>query len=44
MKKYELTDDTIEFNGQILYRIKALRDFANVKAGDIGGYISGEQT
>lgn len=39
MKKYELTDETIKINGQILRRIRALRDFADVKAGDIGGYI-----
>lgn len=42
MKKYELTDDTIEIYNQTLYRIKALKDFSNVKSGDLGGYISGE--
>lgn len=39
MKKYELTDETILIGSQILHRIRALRDFADVKAGDIGGYI-----
>ena len=43
-KKYELlTNDTIELNGKILYRIKALKDFSNVKAGDLGGYIEKEE-
>jgi predicted acyltransferase (DUF342 family) len=42
MKKYELTDETIDHNGTTLYRIRALRDFGNVKAGDLGGYIESE--
>ena len=42
MKKYELTDETIVIGGKILHRIRALRDFAEVKAGDIGGYIENE--
>ena len=37
-KKYEL----IPSDKEGLYRIKALKDFANVKVGDIGGYVSGE--
>ena len=41
-KKYELTDNTIRFDGQILCRIKALKDFGDVKAGDLGGYVSDE--
>ena len=42
-KKYELlTNDTIEINGNTLYRIRALRDFVDVKKGDIGGYIQSE--
>ena len=41
-KKYELTDDFICHNGRILYRIRALRDFSNVRAGDLGGYIQTE--
>ena len=31
MKKYELTNETIEYKGKKLYRIKALIDFGNVK-------------
>lgn len=41
-KKYELTNSTIKFDGQILCRIKALKDFGDVKAGDLGGYVSDE--
>lgn len=42
-KKYELLqNDYIEHEGRTLYRIKALRDFSSVKAGDIGGYVQSE--
>ena len=46
-KKYELTDKTFEVQRDndepvTLYRIKALRDFGRVKAGDIGGWIEKE--
>ena len=42
-KKYKLVkDDTIKFD-RTLYRIKALRDFGIVKAGDLGGYIEKEE-
>ena len=43
-RKYELlSDDTITApDGSVLYRIRALRDFGVVKAGDLGGYIAGE--
>ena len=37
-KKYEL----IPSDKEGLYRVKALRSFSNVKAGDMGGYVSGE--
>ena len=37
-KKYEL----IPSDKEGLYRIKALKDFGNVKKGDIGGYIQSE--
>ena len=42
-RKYELTNDTIEVGGATLHRIKALRNFKNVKAGDLGGYIEIEK-
>ena len=41
-KKYELTDEILEVGGRVLHRIKALRDFGNVKKGDIGGWIECE--
>lgn len=39
MKKYELTNETKLFNGVTLHRIKALKDFGNVKKCDLGGYV-----
>ena len=43
MKKYKLTEETIIVNDRILYRIEALRDFANVKKGAKGGFIEKER-
>ena len=43
MKKYELTTNTKMWFGRKLYQIKALKDFGNVKAGDLGGYIEKEE-
>jgi len=42
MKKYELTNETINFENKKLFRIRALKDFGNVKAGDLGGYVESE--
>ena len=43
-KKYELLQDqTIEWCGRTLCRIRALRDFGDVHAGDVGGYIECER-
>lgn len=44
-KKYKLiTDDTkTTCDGITLYRIEALRDFADIKKGDKGGYIESEE-
>ena len=42
-KKYELTSETITTTcGKTLYRVKALRDFGNVQAGELGGFIESE--
>ena len=43
-KKYELVlDDTIQLEtGATLYRIRAYKDFGNVKKGELGGYIESE--
>nr|DAY28131.1 MAG TPA: Putative transferase, nesg, ydcK, Structural Genomics.38A [Caudoviricetes sp.] len=43
MKKYRLTEETTKVGNRPLYRIQALRDFGNVKEGDIGGYIESEK-
>ncbi len=44
MKKYKLLkEDFIEHNGFILYRIKALKDWWNIKEGQLGGYIWKEE-
>ena len=43
-KKYELLIDNYkEFYGRKLYRIRALKDFGNIKKGDVGGYIEKEE-
>ena len=43
-KKYIiLENETLEHNGRTLYRIQALKDFSDVKAGDKGGWIEKEE-
>lgn len=42
-KKYEFTGVTKETWAGILHQIRAIRDFGNVKAGDIGGWIEKEE-
>ncbi|WP_273788992.1 hypothetical protein [Bartonella sp. ML70XJBT] len=43
-KKYELTDETIWIYGnKLTYRIRALRDFAYIKAGTLGDFIEKER-
>ena len=42
MKKYKLTNETIVHFGFTLYRIEALMDFSDVKAGDKGGFVQSE--
>lgn len=41
-KKYKLTNETIEFCGRKLHQIQALKDFSDVKVGDLGGWIEKE--
>jgi hypothetical protein len=42
-KKYELlAGDFLKAGDRTVYRIRALRDFADVRRGDIGGYIENE--
>lgn len=40
--KFILTDETEEFFGCTLHRIKALKDFGEVKAGELGGWVEKE--
>ncbi len=43
MLKYELTEEKIVTEeGNILFRIRALKDFGIIKAGDLGGFIESE--
>ena len=42
-KKYRLTGNHINIGNRILYQIEALKDFGDVKAGDLGGYIESEE-
>lgn len=44
MKKFELTSEFItNVFGVKLFRIRALIEFGDVKAGDLGGYIEKEE-
>ena len=43
MKKFELTSETkINIFGKKLFRIKALISFADVEAGETGGWVEKE--
>jgi hypothetical protein len=42
MEKYALTKETLVWRGRLLHRIKALKDFSNIKKGDLGGFVEGE--
>ena len=43
MKKYELIKESkTTFIGRDIYRIRALKNFGNVKAGDVGGWVCSE--
>jgi len=37
--KYELTEESINHFGDALYRIIALKDFGDIKKGELGGFI-----
>ena len=36
---YELTDETIEFDGHTLHRIRYTKDFLNITKGTQGGFV-----
>lgn len=42
-KKYALTENVMDYNGRKVYLIKALKDFGDVKAGELGGWIGNEK-
>lgn len=43
-KKYELVPETVtKLYGRSMYRIRALKDFSDVKKGDLGGYVESEE-
>ena len=43
-KKYELVPETIhKFYSKPMYRIRALKDFSDVKKGQFGGYVESEE-
>jgi hypothetical protein len=41
-KKYRLTSETKAIENHVLHRIKALRDFGEVHAGELGGFVEHE--
>ena len=49
MRKYEFTDEKIfftdirDFSSHAVHRIRAVRDFGTVKAGDLGGWLEKEE-
>ena len=43
MKKYELTEETKVIGGKTFFRIRALRSFRDIEAGDLGGFIENER-
>ena len=42
MKKYKLTKNEKLVFGRILHQIKAIKDFSDVKKGELGGWIEKE--
>lgn len=42
MKKYQLTDESMEMFGRKLYRIKAVKSFGDVEEGTLGGFVENE--
>jgi hypothetical protein len=41
-KKFELTKETVDHFGIVLYRIRALRSFIGVEEGQLGGFVEKE--
>lgn len=43
MKKYELTDEQINYLGRKLYRIRAIATFGSIEIGEKGGFVESEE-
>ena len=43
MSKYELTNMSIEFEGHVLYRIRASVNIGKIEKGTLGGFIESEE-
>ena len=41
-KKFELTENTKSLHGRTLFQIRALISFADVREGDLGGWVEKE--
>ena len=41
-KKFELVGNGVFVGSKIVFRIKALKDFGDVKKGDLGGFVEEE--
>ncbi len=42
-KKYEITTNELVLDGRKFFQVKALKEFGNVKAGQLGGYVESEE-
>lgn len=42
-KKFEFTGETKTFGERTMHQIRAIRDFSDIKSGDIGGWIENEE-
>lgn len=42
-RKYELTEETMTYDGRKIHRIKALINFDDVREGDLGGWVESEE-
>ncbi len=40
--KYKITIITKNFDGSTIYRVRAIKDFDDVKAGQLGGWVESE--
>lgn len=44
MKKYEFTGETKTIGATTLHRIRAIKGYGKIKAGDLGGWVEKEET